>query len=84
MRGQDILEKLNSAVILNRMNIVALMQTLEKKGIITREEMQETREMVMSHPRYKDLIDNVKDLENVFMGDPEEIRRLSGELFNNE
>ena len=66
------------------MNIVALMQTLEKKGIITREEMQETREMVMSHPRYKDLIDNVKDLENVFMGDPEEIRRLSGELFNNE
>lgn len=84
MQGQDVLEKLNSAIILNRMNIVALMQTLENKGIITREEMQETRNMVMQHPRYQDLMDNVKDLENMFMNDPEEMRRLSGEFFKKE
>lgn len=80
MEGRDILEKLNSAIILNRMNIVAIMQTLVDKGIITRDEMQETRDRVVRHPRYQELMDNVKDLENEFMDNPEEMKRLSDEL----
>lgn len=51
-------------MLLNRINIQALLQILVEKGVITREEVACKREYVSSQPKYKNSLDGIHNLQS--------------------
>lgn len=62
-------------MLLNRINIQALLQLLVEKGIITRDEVSAKREYVSSQSTYKNSLDGIHNLQS---------KNYSNQLFSQE
>lgn len=51
-------------MLLNRINIQALLQLLVEKGIITRDEVSTKREYVSSQPMYKNSLNGIHNMQS--------------------
>ena len=51
-------------MLLNRINIQALLQLLVEKGLITREEVAAKREYVSNQPKYKNSLEGIHNLQS--------------------
>lgn len=75
----------------NTLNIIecqTILQLLVKKGIVTREEVLATREIVSNQYKYKDVLDEISKKQNDLADDNkfknEMTKKFSGEKYDND